>query len=172
MGRFSAEGKRAVVHEQHAHHLQAGWTSMRTRRHGSVPGPYATPPRRTRRASVLVLVVFVVAVISAVTIGMLEIITEEVQLMQNYVYAAQARATAEAGLSDALKELRQDVSWDGGFVDKPFNGGSYTVTIDGSTIQSTGTTASGFVATVEADVTVSLGGPPHAVIVKMLRVNE
>jgi Tfp pilus assembly protein PilX len=145
---------------------------MRTKGHCRVPGPCVAPPRRTRKASVLVLVVFVIALISAVTIGMLEIITEEVQLMQNYLYAAQAQATAEAGLHDALEELRQDVSWSAGFTDKPFHGGSYTVAVDGSTIQATGTTALGFVATVEAQVTVFLDGPPHGVTINTLRIDQ
>ena len=36
---------------------------------------------------------------------------KEIQLMQNQVYAAEALATAEAGLNDAFKELRADAAW-------------------------------------------------------------
>jgi hypothetical protein len=117
------------------------------------------------------MVVFVIAVTSAIVIGILEINTEEIQLMQNHVYAAQALATAEAGLNDALAQLRADADWDAGFGDEPFDGGSYTVTVDGATILATGTTAQGFTAVVEADVTVSLGGPPYTVTVNRLRIN-
>jgi len=44
--------------------------------------------QRMRSASVLVMTVFVIAMISAVVIGMLEITMEEMQLAQNYIYAA------------------------------------------------------------------------------------
>jgi type II secretory pathway component PulK len=128
--------------------------------------------RPVRPASVLIMVVFVIAVISAVVIGILELNTEEIQLMQNHVYAVQAGATAEAGLNDALAQLRLHSDWDAGFADKPFEGGVYTVTVDGSTIRATGTTSRGFAARWEAEVAVSLNGPPHSVTIDRLRISQ
>ena len=60
------------------------------------------------------MVVFVAALLSAVVMGMLEINTEEIQLMQNGVYAAEALAVAEAGLNDAFAQIRQDRTWAAG----------------------------------------------------------
>jgi Tfp pilus assembly protein PilX len=122
--------------------------------------------------SVLLVVVFVVTLISVMVMGMLEVNTEEVQLMQNHVYGAQAQAVAEAGLNDALAEMRADANWNTGFASKPFDGGSYTVVVKGSTVVSTGVTSQGYVAKVEADVTVSPDGPPHVVAIDALRVNR
>ena len=114
--------------------------------------------KRKNNGSVLLITVFVVSFLSAMVMGMLQINTEEIQLMQNQLYAAEALATAEAGLNDALGEIRIDSSWTTGFTDKSFNAGSYTVTVTGTlpnrTIESTGTSSQGFVARVEADVTV------------------
>jgi len=128
--------------------------------------------QRTRPASVLVMMVFVIAMISAVVIGMLEITTEEVQLVQNHIYAAQAVATTEAGLNEAFAELRTNPAWNAGFVDKPFDQGAYSVAVNGPVLRATGTTSRGYVATMEAQVTVSPDGPPHIVTIDRLRINQ
>ena len=129
--------------------------------------------RVTRRpvGSVLVLVVFVIALLSVVVLGVLQVNTEEMQLMQNHVRAAQAQAIAEAGLNDVLAQLRSDAEWDAGFTDKAFDGGSYTVTVDGATVTATGTTSSGFVARVAAELTISPAGPPYVIGVDKLGMN-
>ena len=122
--------------------------------------------------SVLIMVVFIVALLSAVVMGMLQINTEEIQVMQNQVYAAEALAVAEAGLNDAFAEIRDDPGWSSGFSDKSFSGGSYTVTVSGPTVTSIGTGSSGFVAKVEADITVSESGPPYLIKIDTLRINQ
>ena len=128
--------------------------------------------RRRTRGSVLIMVVFVVALLSAVVMGMLQINTEEIQLMQNHLYAAEALATAEAGLEDALMWLRLDKNWDDGFAGKSFNGGSYTVTVSSDTIESEGTTVRGFMARVAADFTAVGGLSPYTIKINALRINE
>jgi len=122
--------------------------------------------------SVLLMVVFILALLAATVMAHLQINTEEIQVMQNHLYAAEALATAEAGLNDALAQLRADAAWTTGYIDKSFNGGSYTVTVNGSTLTATGVTSRGFVAKVEADVAVSTDGPPHVVRIDVLRINE
>ena len=127
------------------------------------------------KGSVILMAVFAVALMSTLVIGMLQINTEEVQLAQNHIYFAQALAVAEAGLNDAFYELRSDSSWNTGFAGKSFNGSLYTVTVTGSapnvTIESTGTSAQGFVAKVIADVTMS-AAPPYIIRIDNSRVNE
>lgn len=131
--------------------------------------------KRKNNGSVMLMAVYVIAMMSALVIGMLQMNTEEIQLMQNHVNLAGAVVTAEAGLNDAFYELRNDSSWTTGFTDKAFNGGTYTVTVSGTlptlTVQSTGTSAQSFVARVEADVTVSTSSP-YIIRVDNLRVNE
>jgi len=125
--------------------------------------------------TVLLITVFVVALLSAVVIGMLQVTTEEIQVMRNQIYSTQALATSEAGLNDAFAELRADSSWTTGFTDKPFYDGSYTVTVAGAlpnlTITSTGTSAQGFVARVEADTTIGTSSP-YIIRIDELRINE
>ena len=123
----------------------------------------------------MLITVFVVALLSAVVIGILQMITEDIQVMRNQIYSAQALAVTEAGLNDAFSELRDDSSWDDGFTGKSFNGGSYTVTVSGTlpnlTITSTGTSSQGFVARVEAEVTVG-DSNPYIIRIDSLRINE
>lgn len=121
--------------------------------------------------SVLLIVVLLVALLAATVVGHLEINTEEIQVMQNHIGGAQALTTAEAGLNDALAQLRLDSGWHSGYVDKQFDGGSYTVVVNGSTIRSTGTTSSGFIAILEAEATLATDGPPYLIGITKLRIN-
>jgi type II secretory pathway component PulK len=121
--------------------------------------------------SVLLMTIFVIAFISALAMGLLQMNTEELQLVQNQIYAAQALATAEAGLNDALSELRTDPNWSTGFSDKAFEGGSYTVDVNDLTITSTGTSSEGFISRVEADITIA-NISPYTIRIDHLRINE
>jgi Tfp pilus assembly protein PilX len=131
--------------------------------------------KRRNNGSVLLITIFVIALLSALVMGMAQMNTEEIQLMRNQIFAAYALATAEAGINDAFAQIRADPNWADGFTDKAFNGGSYTVTVTGSlpnrTTASTGTSAQGFVAKVEADVTISTSSP-YIIRIDNLRINE
>ncbi len=127
---------------------------------------------RQKAGSVLLMTVFVVALLSGLVMGMLQVNVEEIRIMYNQIRAAEALAIAEAGLNAALAELRSDPDWDSGFSDKTFSGGAYTVTVDGARIASVGTSATGYTARLEARVTISDTGPPHIVAIDSLKVNE
>ncbi len=125
--------------------------------------------------SALLMVIFIVALLAAVVMGMLEINIEEIQIMQNQILTAEATAIAEAGLNDAFSVIRVDDEWNAGFAIKYFAGGSYTVEVGGQppnlTITSTGTSSQGFVVRVEADVTTG-DTTPHVIRIDSLRINE
>lgn len=132
--------------------------------------------KRRHNGSALLLVIFLASLMSVLVMGMLQVNTEELQLMRNQINAAESLATAEAGLNHALSEIRADEEWSTGFTSQSFNGGSYTVTVTGTspnlTLESTGTSAQGFVTRIEAEVTVATSGPPHVVRIDSLRINE
>lgn len=127
--------------------------------------------KNKNKGSVLLLAIFVIAMLGALATGMLQLSTEEIQIVRNQICAAEALATAEAGLNDALSELRTDSAWSAGFVDKAFNGGSYTVDVNSLTITSTGTSPDGFVGRVEADITIT-STSPYIIRIDNLRINE
>lgn len=127
---------------------------------------------RHNHGVVLITVVFVAALLAAIVMGMLQIHTEEIQVMRNHIRAAEALAIAEAGLNAAFAQLRNDAGWEAGFADKAFAGGAYTVTVNGNHVTSLGTSLHGFVARVEAEVTVNSDVPPHVVEINSVRVNE
>ena len=131
--------------------------------------------KQKNNGSVFLLVVFVIALLAALVMGMLQMTTEEIQVMRNQIYAAEALAIAEAGLNDAFAEIRADDEWNDGFDDKSFAGGSYDVDVDGAlpnlTIVSQGTSAQSFVARIAADVTVG-SSSPYVIRIDELRINE
>jgi Tfp pilus assembly protein PilX len=130
--------------------------------------------KRKNNGSVILVVVFAAALLSAITIGILQLNTEEIQLMQNQSGSAEAMATAEAGLNDAFSRIYQGN--DPNIASQAFNGGSYSVTAGASAlsdllITSTGVSSQGFTAKIEADVTIG-SSSPYIVRIDRLRINE
>jgi hypothetical protein len=131
--------------------------------------------RFRNNGTVFLMTVFVIALLAAVVMGIAQLNTEEIQIVRNQICAAEALAVAEAGLNDAFAEIREDSGWADGFIDEPFNGGEYDVTVTGTlpslTIVSTGTSSQNFVARVAADITVG-GSYPYIIRIDSLRINE
>lgn len=127
-----------------------------------------------KNGSVLLVVVFAIALLTVLVAGMLQMNTEELMLMQNQINSAKAIEIANAGLNDAFAQLRSDSSWNDGFTDKSFSGGSYTVTVTGTspslTVESTAV-INGFTARLAADLTVS-STSPYILKIDKFRVNE
>ena len=135
----------------------------------------AMKKHRENNGVVFLMVVFAIALMATITMGILVMTTEEVELMQNQLYAAQAMCTAEAGLNDAFAQIRTSSSWTTGFTNKAFNGGSYTVIVTGTlpdrTITSTGTSPQGYMARIAANVTINTVSP-YSIRIDKLKVNE
>jgi hypothetical protein len=127
------------------------------------------------KGSVLIIAVFAISLFAAVAAGILQINTEDIQLTQNQINAAKASYVAQAGLSDAFNELRQDSAWTSGYSGKQFSDGSYTVTVAGAlpnlTVESIGTSAENFISRIEADLVIGTTSP-YIICVDKLRINE
>ena len=124
--------------------------------------------------SALLIVIFAIALMSAVTIGIVQMHTEDIQLMQNQVNAAYAVVTAEAGLNDSFARIRDGN--DPNISSTSFNGGTYAVTAGASAtsdllLTATGVTSQGFTARVETDITVG-SSSPYVIRVDNFRINE
>ncbi len=108
----------------------------------------------------LIISLFVLFLSSVLIVAFLGSLTTDLQITKNQVSALEATYIAEAGVEDALYELKQDSSWNAGFTNKTFpddSGSIYTVTISGYpeiTITSTATLASGYQHTVTATVEI------------------
>jgi hypothetical protein len=125
--------------------------------------------------SILLVTVFAIALMTAFVVGMLQMNSEQIQIMKNEIFAAQARAIAEAGIADALGQIRSTRNWSAGFSSKSFGGGSYTVSVTGTvpsiTVISTGTSAQNYISKVEADITVA-SISPYTIRINKLKVNQ
>jgi Tfp pilus assembly protein PilX len=123
--------------------------------------------------SVFLIVVFAIALMATITMGIMVMTTEELQLMQNQLYAVEAMATAEAGLNDAFSRIRTTPSATS--FTNTFNGGTYGVTVTGTPptkITSFATSSQGYDANVVADVTIGSSEPNHIIRIDKLRINE
>jgi len=132
--------------------------------------------KRYYNGSVFLVTVFVIALLATITAGILQLSAEELKISSNQLNAAEALATAEAGLNDAFARIREDSSCIDTFpFTESFNGGSYTVSAEGSlpdpNIISEATSAAGFVARVKAEVTIG-STSPYIIRIDKLRVNE
>lgn len=127
-----------------------------------------------KNGSVLVVVVFAIALLTAFVVGMLQLNAEQIQVMKNEIFAAQAMEIAHAGLADAFGRIRSAHSLPASFSSN-FGGGSYTVAVAGvlpdPNFVSTGTSAQGFVSKIQADVTVDTAGS-YVIRIDKLRINE
>jgi hypothetical protein len=125
--------------------------------------------------SILIVVVFAAALMAALVAGILELNTEQILIVKNEVFAAQASAIAEAGIADAFSEIRSNRSWNAGFSNKSFGGGKYTVTVTGTppnpNITSTGTSPQGYVTRVKAEITIG-STSPYRIRINKFRINE
>ncbi|MFH1372151.1 MAG: hypothetical protein ABII09_12820 [Planctomycetota bacterium] len=129
--------------------------------------------------SVLLVIIFAIALLTMITVGILQMTTEELMLMHNQLYSAQAIELAEAGLNDAFAQIRADSGWtpDAGYTNKSFDGyGSYTVTYEGlppdPNIISTGVSSQGYTARVKAEVKIGGAAPDCVIRIDSLRINE
>ena len=131
--------------------------------------------KKTQEGSVLLVSIFVSALFGAMVIGMMQLNTEEAMLVNNYMELTKAIAIAEAGLNDAYYEIRRDQNWSAGFTNKAFGGGTYSVTAAGTlpdlNLVSTGVTAAGYKARVDADINIS-GSSPYTIKVNQVRIND
>ena len=127
------------------------------------------------KGSVLLIVVFTIALLTAFVVGMLQINSEQIQIMKNEIFTAQAKAIAEAGIADAFSQIRSSHSAPASFSNSNFGGGSYTVTATGTlpvlVVISTGISAQSFVSRVEADITVG-STSPYKIRINKLKVNQ
>jgi hypothetical protein len=128
-----------------------------------------------KSGSALLITVFTVALLATLVAGILQLAAEQAQLMQNQVYATEAFEIAEAGLNDAMAQLRVNRLWNAGFSQKTFAGGSYTVTVNNSNmpnliITASGTNTEGYAAIITAQTAIG-DTDPYRIKINALKVN-
>lgn len=126
---------------------------------------------RSDKGAALLMVVFVMALLATAVSGLIQMNTEEIQIMTNHIGMAQAQAIAEAGLHHAISQKRMNPNWTRGFRNRRFADGRYTVTVDGWTITSTGLSSSGYQTRLSADLSVLGSTSPHPIRIDAFRIN-
>lgn len=128
-----------------------------------------------QKGVVMLIAIFVIALMTTLVVGIAQMNTEQIQIIQNQISATEALYIAEAGLNDALSEIRNNNVWSNGFSNKSYYGGQYDVGVVENTpyftITSTGTSANGFVAEVEADITTG-DTAPYIIRIDEYKIND
>ena len=77
----------------------------------------------------LVIAMILMLALVVFTLSAFELLTASVQISGNHKNDSQALYVADAGIEDAIYQLRLDRNWNTGFTDKDFSGNSYTVSV-------------------------------------------
>ncbi len=125
--------------------------------------------RSDQEGVILILMVFIVAMSTLFVGALLRSHTSDLQITRNHLNSMKALFVADAGIEDAISELRADFTWNAGFTDQIFPSGDsskYTVSVVNNhplvVITSTGE-ANGFIRNIEVELNIVESTAPYPV---------
>ena len=124
---------------------------------------------KNTRGFILVLTLFTVLILAALVIGFLNITAVDLRLVKNHICSQQAYYIAEAGVADAINEMRldgplADTQWEEFFPADTSSTYNVSVSQSSTVISCTGlAAASNFSRALEVTVSVSGSSPPYEV---------
>lgn len=129
-------------------------------------------PRSTdNKGTIMVMVVYCIALFTAMMVGFLGVCTEDTLLLQNEVKYVESWYIAEAGLNDAYAQIKDNPYWNEGYSGKSLGKGDYTVNIYGYppnlTVRSLGRCNQGYPVCMETDLYLSDVELPQIYILDM-----
>jgi len=81
------------------------------------------------RGVALILAMMVMVALSLLTVNSFEMLSGSIRISRNHKDDLQALYVAEAGIEDAVIQLRVSRNWIAGFDEKDFDGNKYTVVV-------------------------------------------
>lgn len=125
--------------------------------------------KKCRRGFVLVLTLFMALILATLIIGFLNVTAIDLNLVKNHMYSSKAYYIAEAGVADAISQMRlngplADTQWEETF--PPNTSDTYNVSVsqNSTVITSTGlASVSNFSRALEVKVSVSGSSSPYSV---------
>lgn len=90
---------------------------------------------QNERGAALLLTMILMLVFSLLTVSLYELLEASTQITGNHRLELRTTYIADAGVEDAINELREDINWDSGFPDPGVefpagSGNTYTVSVD------------------------------------------
>lgn len=127
--------------------------------------------RVRKKGFILVLTLLVSLILATLVIGFLSISSIDLVLVKNHMYSLKAYYIAEAGVADAINQIRlngplADTQWEAFF---PSGSDKYTVAVSQSStvISSTGLAyAANFSRALDVKISISGSSPPYKVSIK------
>jgi len=129
-------------------------------------------PVKSAKGFVLVLVLFTVLIIATLIIGLLNLTAIDAGLVKNHMCSLQAYYIAEAGIADAIDEIRQngplaDSTWQQTFPAGSSSQYDVAVSQSSTVINCTGlAAASNFTRALEVNLDITGGSPPYNVSIQ------
>jgi Tfp pilus assembly protein PilX len=127
--------------------------------------------RDRKKGFILVLTLLISLILATLVIGFLSISSIDLVLVKNHMYSLKAYYIAEAGVADAINQIRlngplADMQWEAFF---PSGSDKYTVAVSQSStvISSTGLAyAANFSRALDVKISISGSSPPYKVSIK------
>jgi Tfp pilus assembly protein PilX len=88
-----------------------------------------SPKLNNEKGVALILAIMLMLALAVLTISAFELLISSVRITKNIKDDFQALYVSEAGIEDAILQLRYNGNWNTGFTDKNFGGNNYDVTI-------------------------------------------
>jgi Tfp pilus assembly protein PilX len=127
---------------------------------------------KNAKGFILILVLFTVLIMAALIIGLLNLTAIDASLVKNHLCSLQAYYIAEAGIADAINEIRQngplpDSAWQETFPTASSSQYDVAVSQSSTVINCTGlAAASNFSRTLEVWVGITGGSSPYSVSIQ------
>lgn len=127
---------------------------------------------KSAKGFILILVLFTVLIMATLIIGLLNLTAIDASLVKNHLYSLQAYYIAEAGIADAINQIRQngpfaDTSWQEIFPDGSSSQYNVSVSQSSTVINCAGLAApSNFTRNLEVQLDITGGGPPYKVSIQ------
>ena len=115
----------------------------------------------------LILAMFTMLFVSVLVVALLDMVTIDQKISTNQIRSLQATYIADAGVEEAIYQLRQDDDWSGTGGDVEFpsgSGNSLNVSVSDTAITSTGTIGD-FTKVLNVDFLLSGSSSPYQVLI-------
>jgi hypothetical protein len=91
--------------------------------------PKLNNEKNNEKGVALILAIMLMLALAMLTISTFELLSSSIRISGNIKYDLQALYVSEAGIEDAILQLRYNGNWNTGFTNRNFGGSNYDVTI-------------------------------------------
>ena len=128
---------------------------------------YSKTSKRKTQGFILVITLFAVLILATLIIGFVNMTSIDLSLIKNHMFSSQAYYIAEAGVADAINQIRLngllgDIQWESTFPPSTSNKYNVSVSENSTVINSTGlASVPNFSRTLEVKISITGSSAPY-----------